>query len=176
MCPRHRLGEFGQASWHRVVVDQRQYRVYDSLPNRLIVDRSGVLTVVGIHTACEVTIDKRAYSLSFDTLWEALHQVYVTSDPPLPPPPQEAETMAPVPRVRVPRPIASRRGTDDSLSHILEGLTQLTADDVQACLASPPQTDGDDNLDDLGDMSFLLASPPSSPTHASNAPSSPNSE
>ena len=165
-----------RASWHPVVVDQRRYRVYDSLPHRLVVDRSGVLTVVGVHTVCEVTIDKRAHSLSFDTLWEALHHVYVTSDPPLLLPPQEVDTAAPVPRVRVTRPKASRREDNASLSHILAGITQLTADDVQACLASPPQTEGGDDLDDLGDMSFLLASPPSSPTHASNVPSSPNCE
>ena len=158
------------ASWHPVVVDQRQYRVYNSLPHRLVLDRSGVLTVVGIHTVCEVTIDNRAYSLSFDTLWEALNQVYLTSDPPLPPPPQEAS----VSRVRLPQPTTGRQGNDPSLARILEGMkhmaaNELTADEVLSCLTEQPSQDeavGD--LDNLGDMSFLLASPSSSPTQASN--------
>ena len=161
------------ASWLTVVVDQRQYRVYDSLPHRLVVYRSGMLTVVGIHTVCEVTIDNRAYSLSYDTLWEALNQVHVTSDPPLPPPPQEAGGS----RVRLPRPTTGQRGDDPSLARILEGIThlaadELTADDVLSCLTEQPyQDEAAGDLDSLGDISFVLA-----PTHASNAPPSPNSE
>lgn len=76
--------DHGHSSWTPVVVDQCQYRVYDSLPNRLVLERKSELTVVGLHTTCDMTIDNQQYTVSFDTLWYALDHVYVTSDPSLP--------------------------------------------------------------------------------------------